>query len=251
MDHEFKFVYVDDSTLLPIDLTGWKADLYVRLTSGHPQVLKGLTSSYDYPDGSIALGSEGQIDVKITGQFSTQVPWYDAVYDLVLTSPDLSKEKLLRGKVNIYNTVTFPLNYAPQGPGPVLILTVGKTELPNSIDLYGYLNPIRMGLGGGLLLTGDLKPTFYDGLEIVELSYVGDRLRLVFLGNVPDNTFTTLKLGTMSFSFEDAGTRTFNPDAGLGFGLTYWEWTNVMNPFGGTEGSTVIIQFVAGQEAPQ
>lgn len=245
MDYEFKFVYVDESTLLPIDLTGWKADLYVRLTSGHPQVLKGLTSSIAYPDGSITLGTDGLISVKIQSQFTTQIPWYDAVYDLVLTKPDMTMSKLLRGKVNVYNTVTFPMNYSPQGPGPVLMLTVGKTMLPNNLPLSGYLNPIRMGLGSGLLLTGSLRPTFYEDLEIVELSHSADNLRLVFYGNVLDETFTSLRLGSSTFYFAESGGRVFSPSAALGMGLTYWEWSGVSSPFGDMDGASVIVQFEA------
>lgn len=249
MDQEFKFVYVDDSTLLPIDLTGWKADLYVRLTSGHPQVLKGITSSISGPDGSITLGSSGQINVKIGSSFTTQIPWYDACYDLVLTNPNLQHSKIIRGKVNVYNTITFPLNYSPQGPGPVLVLTIGKTSLPPSeMFLYGYMNPLKMGIGGGLLLTGDLRPTFYEDLEIVELSYSGERLRLVFLGNVIDGTFSKLKLGSMTYDFSTSGGRVFSSGAALGLGLTYWEWTGVLNPFGDQEGSSVIVQFESAVE---
>lgn len=248
MDHEFKFQYVDESTLLPIDLTGWKADMYVRLTSGHPQVLKSLTSSLEGPDGYIELDDLGHIVVGINGQFTTQIPWFDACYDLVLTNPDLHHSKLIRGKVNVYNTITFPQNYIPQSPGSYSVLTVGMTKLPGDVELYGYMNPIKLGLGGGLLLTGDLRPTFYENLEIVELSYTGGRLRVAFLGNVMDNTFQSMKLGTVPFYFGDSSGRVFSPGAAQGVGLTYWEWAPTFNPFLGSVNSGIIVQFVPDSE---
>lgn len=243
MSHTFKFVYVDESTLLPIDLNGWRADLYITSTPGHPQVLKAISSSTPTADGFIILGVDGSIVIEIEESMTSNLPWSDAVYDLVLTSPDQRRTKLLRGKVNVYNTVTFPLNYNPVVPDEALILTVGHTILPNEIELWGYMNPLAMGVGGGLYLTGRLRPTLYNDLEIVELSYSGGHLQVSILGNVPEGFFTSLKIGSMSFPVESSDGRIFSEGAANGMGLTYWEWTGVINPFNGAVGSPMIIVF--------
>lgn len=244
MDHEVVLDYVDPSTLLPVDLTGWKADLHVKSSYDHPQILKGLSSTLSQPDGDITLSSNGQIRIHFAGDFGVQIPWSNAVYDVVLTPPDLRKRKILRGKLNIYNTVTFPENYNPVGVGQSLVLTIGVTELPSNTYLYGYFNPLRMGLATSGLLTGELRPSLYEGLEIVELSHTGGKLRLVFRGNVPDSFFDVLKIGSVPFRFSDSSGRSFNDTGAGGIGLTYWEWPNISNPFGHREGTSVIIQFV-------
>lgn len=244
MDHEVVLDYVDPSTLLPVDLTGWKADLHVKSSYDHPQILKGLSSTLSQPDGDITLNSQGQIKVHFSGDFSLQIPWSDAVYDLVLTPPNLRRRKIVRGKLNIYNTVTFPDQYNPVGVGQSLVLTIGVTELPSFEYLYGYFNPLRMGLATGLLLTGDLRPSLYEGMEIVELSHTGGKLRLVFRGNIPDNYFSVLKIGSVPVDFANSSGRTFNESGAGGVGLTYWEWENTSNPFGHREGTSAIIQFV-------
>lgn len=241
MDHEFKFVYVNDSTLLPIDLSGYRADIYFSLTTGHPQVMKAISSVQNSPDGSITLGSDGSIQVDLYSPMTQNLPWADAVYDLVLTSPDQRRTKLIRGKVNVYNTVTFPLNFNSALPEEAMILTVGHTVLPNEVELWGYMNPIAMGLGTGLYLTGSLRPTIVNDLEIVELSYSGGHLRVAFLGNVPDGLFNTLRIGSVSVSIATSDGRVFNEGASNGLGMTYWDWTGVLSPFGFTEGSTLIV----------
>jgi len=249
MDHTFKFVYTDESTLLPIDLTGYRADLYVRMSPGSTQVLKGISTSYSYADGSITLGSRGQIDIRITGAFTTDLNWSKGLYDLVLTDPDQNRTKILKGFVNVYNTNTFPLEYSPIQPDDALILTSGKTTLPNGIDLYGYMNPIKLGIGGGLLLTGGLRPAFYMGHEVVELSYTGGSLRVTFSGNMASANVFHMKIGSQIFLASASEGRVFNESGAVGLGLTYWEWRGLLNPFGDVEGFAVAVTF-APEAAP-
>jgi hypothetical protein len=245
MDYSFPFVYVDESTLLPVDLTGYRADLYVRSVPGSAQILKGITTSFSYNDGSIVLGSAGQITVNISGAFTAGVNWSSGVYDLVLTNPDQSRSKILRGIVNVYNTNTFPNEYSPYIPDTALILASGKTHLPNSVDLFGYMNPIKLGIGGGLLMTGSLRPAFYMDHEIAELSYTGGALRVTFVGDMPEGNVNSMKIGSQTFMASSSQGRVYTSSGAAGFGLTYWEWRDVYNPFGDIEGYAVAIQFEA------
>lgn len=236
IDHKFEFVYVDESTLLPIDLTGYKADLYVRMVPGSTQVLKGISSSYSYADGSIVLGSAGEITITVTGAFTTDLNWSTGVYDLVLTDPDQNRSKILKGAVNVYNTNTFPMTYSPLPVPDALVLTSGRTKLPNGIDLYGYMNPIKLGIGGGLLLTGSLRPALYMDHEVVELSFTGGSLRITFSGDMPEENFQTVQIGTQVYDKSTSSGRVLNTSGAAGLGLTYWEWRGVYNPFGDIEG---------------
>lgn len=241
IDHKFKFVYVDDSTLLPVDLTGYKADLYVRMVPGSTQVLKGVSSSYSYSDGSITLDTSGEITISLSGAFTTNLNWSSGVYDVVLTDPDQNRSKILKGMVNVYNTNTFPMTYSPVPLPGSLTLTSGRTLLPNGVDLYGYLNPIKLGIGGGLLLTGSLRPAMYLDHEIVELSFTGGSLRVTFSGNVADADFSKIYIGTQVFDKTTSEGRVFNESGAVGVGLTYWEWRSVLNPFGDIEGRQFSI----------
>lgn len=243
MDHTFKFIYTDESTLLPIDLTGYRADLYVRMSPGSTQVLKGISTSYSYADGSITLGSAGEITLKISGAFTTEINWSKGIYDLVLTDPDQNLTKVLKGFVNIYNTNTFPLGYSPIPPEDALVLVSGKTLLPNGLDLYGYMNPIKLGVGGGLLLTGSLRPAFYMGHEVVELSFTGGSMRVTFSGNMPNENLERMKIGSSVFLATLSEGRVFNQSGAAGLGLTYWEWRGLLNPFGDSEGWSTNVTF--------
>jgi hypothetical protein len=242
MDYTFKFVYTDDSTLLPVDLTGYRGDLYIRPVLGTPVILKGISTQFSYPEGSITMGSDGLVTLQLNGEFTTDLQWTDAFYDMVLTDPNQKRSKILRGRVNIYNTNTFPLNYSPVPPEDYLGLTSGKTILPNGLELYGYMNPIKLGIGGGLLLTGAIRPSVYQGFEVVELSYSGGNLRVTFAGNVPSGMVYSMKLGTQLFLTSASEGRVFNQVAAT-IGLTFWEWRNVLNPFGENEGWATTVVF--------
>ena len=108
--------------------------------------------------------------------------------------------------------------------------------MPNGIDLFGYMNPLKMGIGGGLLFTGGLRPAFYMDHEIVELSFSGVSLRLTFAGNVPVENLLSMRIGSSIFTAASSGGRVFNGTAVGGLGLTFWEWRDVGNPFGDVEG---------------
>lgn len=243
MDHTFKFLYVDESTLLPIDLTGYRADLYVRMTPGSPQILKGISSSFSYSDGAISLNASGEITVSLSGDFTTDLNWSNGIYDVVLTTPNQSRSKILKGFLNIYNTNAFPLTYSPLEPADTLVLISGKTLLPNSQDLYGYMNPIKLGIGGGLLLTGSLRPAIYMDHEVVELSFTGGNLRVTFSGNMSANNVFSMKIGSKIFLTSDSEGRVFNESGAAGLGLTFWEWRGLLNPFGDSEGWSTTIKF--------
>lgn len=243
IDYTFPFVLVDDSTLLPIDLTGYRADLYVRSSPGSTQILKGITTSFSYADGSILLGSSGQITLNLSGAFTSGVNWSSGVYDLVLTNPNQGRSKILKGIVNVYNTNTFPDEYNPFVPDSALVLAVGKTMLPNSTELFGYMNPIKLGIGGGLLMTGSLRPAFYMDHEIAELSYTTGALRVTFVGDMADANMYAMKVGSQVFLSSSSQGRVFNSGGAAGFGITYWEWRGVNNPFDDIYGAAYPITF--------
>lgn len=243
MDHFFRFQYIDESTLLPVDLTGWAAYLCVKRTPGNPQILKGIGSSQETSEGRISLTRDGFVEVHILPEFTSQIYWQDAFYDLVLVDPDLKRTKLLRGKVNVYNTLSYPQGGVTGGVSEEMVLTVGKTSLPSGTELFGYMNPVKMGLGAGLLLTGELRPFTYQDVEIAELSYAGGRIQLTFVGNVQEGTFTSISLGYSKLNFADSSGRVFNPSAVGGKGITYWEWAGVpSNPLQNLVGQSVLVR---------
>ncbi len=248
MDYKLNFLYVDESTLLPVDLTGYSADLYIRMVPGSTQILKGISSSFSYGDGSITLGSVGQIVINLTGSFTLDLNWSDAYYDVVLTSPNQTRTKILKGRVNVFNTLSYPATYSPYVPDGALMLTSGITVLPNNIDLFGYMNPIKLGIGGGLLLTGSLRPASYLDHEVVELSYTGGSLRVTFSGDLSDRSLNAMSLGSQVFLKSASEGRVFVDSGAAGLGLTYWEWRNVLNPFGDIEGWTVAVTFTAEED---
>jgi hypothetical protein len=79
---------------------------------------------------------------------------------------------------------------------------------------------------------GDLRPDqFWGDWKVVEVSWSGAQLRVVFAGNVPVTCPEEFSLGMVWFSFRGAE-RTFDDNALFGLGLTQWTWEMPENPFG-------------------
>lgn len=102
IDSELSVTYRDETTNLPIDLTGYTALLQVRGGFGSPYVLLELT---DANGGVILGGPTGNIDIKFTSNMTDPdgqaYGWDKGVYDLVLTNPFNERIKLLKGFVTL------------------------------------------------------------------------------------------------------------------------------------------------------
>ncbi|MNK27664.1 hypothetical protein D3C87_460260 [compost metagenome] len=89
-DYEHTFVAKDNFTYLPLDLSGYSAEIQVRVSNNNkydgysvPDVALDLNSQA----GDIVLGTDGTITVKIGWQKTKDLVWNRGVYNLVLISP--------------------------------------------------------------------------------------------------------------------------------------------------------------------
>jgi hypothetical protein len=106
MDNVEIFTYIDETTNLPIDLTGFQANLQVRGAYGSPFILLEL----DETSGITLGGITGDITITFTPNMTwsslTPVGWTTGVYDLILTDTFSRKKKILKGFITINKTVT-------------------------------------------------------------------------------------------------------------------------------------------------
>jgi len=105
-DYTLSITFRDDTTNLPVDLSGYTADLQVRGLFGSPYILLELTQA----SGIVLGGVTGNIDINFTPamtDMSQQVAGWDrAAYDLVLTNLAGKKIKILKGFVTILRSAT-------------------------------------------------------------------------------------------------------------------------------------------------
>ncbi len=106
-DFTLRIIFRDDTTNLPVDLTGYSALLQIRPTWGSPIVLDELTST----SGNIILGGQaGTIDmVFIPGDtylVDQTIGWARGTYDLIIIDPDGMRKKLLKGFVTVSRSAT-------------------------------------------------------------------------------------------------------------------------------------------------
>lgn len=104
-DYSESFVYQDPCTSLPIDLTGYTAELKARIS------MNGNYDGYDIPDfvldigtatGEIVLGgTAGTVTVSIAADTTVGLNWNRAVYTLMLTSSQGKKVKFMEGFMTI------------------------------------------------------------------------------------------------------------------------------------------------------
>lgn len=107
MDHTLSLIYRDETTNLPVNITGYSAELEVRMRFGDPSVLLTLSTT----NGKIELGgASGAIDINFlpsdTDQSQTYYSWTRGAYDLVLTDTAGKKKKILKGFITISRTAT-------------------------------------------------------------------------------------------------------------------------------------------------
>lgn len=107
-DFSIKITFRDDTTNLPVDLTGYTARMQLRDTFGGGVIYKELTSA---PGGGIILGGQsGLIEIAFIPGDTAQVEylwnWTRAAYDLVLTDTNGKTKKLLKGFVTVGRSAT-------------------------------------------------------------------------------------------------------------------------------------------------
>lgn len=101
-DQTVRVTYRDDTTNLPVNLTGYSASLQIRPEFGNEIVIDELNDAA----GTIVLGGvSGTIDLIFTPSDSDQTAvtfgWTRAAYDLVLTNDEGKRKKLLKGFITI------------------------------------------------------------------------------------------------------------------------------------------------------
>lgn len=98
-DSTVRITYTDDTTNLPVDVTGFKAILEIRPTFGSDVILDTFTDT----SGITLGGQSGTVDILFTSSDTTYgygvYDWSRAAYDLVLVDTLGKKKKLLKGFV--------------------------------------------------------------------------------------------------------------------------------------------------------
>jgi hypothetical protein len=108
-DEVVRIVYRDETTNLPVDITGYSAELQLRYNFGDQvNLIDQLTTAA----GTIVLGGQtGAIDLIFkptdTDQSSAQLAWSRAAYDLVLIDPAGKRKKLVKGFITIARSASF------------------------------------------------------------------------------------------------------------------------------------------------
>jgi hypothetical protein len=102
IDTKIRFVYRDDTTNLPVDVTGYKAILQIRPQFGSPLVVDELNTE----TATIVLGGvSGTIDLIFTPNDTDQNiviwGWTRAAYDLVIVNTTGTRIKLAKGFITI------------------------------------------------------------------------------------------------------------------------------------------------------
>lgn len=97
-----------DSSGNPIDLTGYKAEMKIKLSPAHTEHLVWLTSEtgIGLPGGIELGGANGSIVIKIDHLDTAKLNFNEAFYDLELTSADGNVIRLLEGRVTLSKEIT-------------------------------------------------------------------------------------------------------------------------------------------------
>lgn len=103
IDQVISLLYTDETTNLPIDLTGYSAVLKVREALGSSPILLELTNLTVAPASNIALwGTLGKVDINFKN-IST-LTFTSGVYDIILTDIVGVKTKLAKGFILVNRT---------------------------------------------------------------------------------------------------------------------------------------------------
>lgn len=105
-DYTTTLVYNEASTGLPVNLTGYRAELQARQNyDGQSNPIYDLTCNSD-TDGGIVLGTDGTINITIPYTKTVQLMWDTAVYDLFIYSPTGVRSKFVKGFMTILRSAT-------------------------------------------------------------------------------------------------------------------------------------------------
>jgi hypothetical protein len=97
------FTWVDESTGLPVDLTGWSARLQARVNVEDEDVVMDLSTTA----GTILLGGTfGTVHLSADPVFTEALDFERAFYDLYVLPPNNARERLLKGVVTLDKAVT-------------------------------------------------------------------------------------------------------------------------------------------------
>lgn len=99
--YTLSLTYVDETTNLPIDVTGYTAELVVRKAFGSDEIFLQLSSE---SGGIILDGATGNIDATIP----EGITWIKASYELLLINPSSNRIKLAKGFINVLVSATIP-----------------------------------------------------------------------------------------------------------------------------------------------
>lgn len=102
VDSLIELEYVDETTKLPIDLTGYQALIEVRYWDGDGRVLLQIKedTAVAQPDTLSRInlgGAAGTVNIDIRHEDLLYKPWDKAFYDLVLTTPTGRRVMLCKG----------------------------------------------------------------------------------------------------------------------------------------------------------
>ena len=97
------FTWVDESTGLPVDLTGWTARLQARVNVADDDVVMDLSTTA----GTLLLGGTfGTIHLSADAAFTEVLDFDRAFYDLFVLPPNNARERILKGVVTFEKAVT-------------------------------------------------------------------------------------------------------------------------------------------------
>jgi hypothetical protein len=106
-DLTLTFVYNDSITGLPVDLTGYKAEMQVRQKyDGYDNQNISLEFNTNVNGGITLGGTAGTVTLAIPSSATSQYTWTDGVYDLFLVSNTGVRTKFLKGFFTIIQNVT-------------------------------------------------------------------------------------------------------------------------------------------------
>jgi hypothetical protein len=130
-DASFRFTYTNASTGLPMDLTGYRAEMQVRSGYSGDSVAPVLTYTTENGGGIILGGTAGTVDIFIAYTDTEDMQWNMGKYTLYLINPNSGRIPFVKGFFTINKTTTL----------------LRDTNLPNTSNSSSP-HPNNLGLGG-------------------------------------------------------------------------------------------------------
>ena len=150
-DYNLKINYTEPSTGLPVDLTGYEAELYVDASMGDSGSLMTLTTAVD---GGITLtGVNGEVTVTIAAYVTNGLGMFRGFYSLYLIgpTPDFIRSKISKGFFTV----------SPSVLGGTPSWTPGAPSSP--LGYSGYSGFSGAGVSGYSGFSGEMGISGYSG----------------------------------------------------------------------------------------